>query len=101
MSAVRPKKEGSGKKSLFIIVGVIAAVAISLFAYLMVYTAPAETVEMVKVIAVTPEGCIAETMDGFSVNIGDCQAQPGQYIDAVVDQKVKERAAAMNPTGGH
>ena len=67
----------------------------------MVYTAPTETVEMVKVIAVTPEGCIGETMDGFSANIGDCQAEPGQYIDAVVDQKVKERAAAMNPTGGH
>ena len=54
--------------------------------------------ETVKVIAVTPEGCIAETMDGFSVNIGDCQAEPGQFVNAVVDQKVKERAAAMNPT---
>ena len=93
-----PKKEGSGKNSIFIVAGVIAAVAIALFAYLMFYTAPAETVEMVKVIAVTPEGCIGETMDGFAVNIGACQAEPGEFINAVVDQKVKERAAAMNPT---
>ena len=86
------------KKNLGIIAGIIAAVGISLFAYLMFYVSPAETMETVKVIAVTPEGCIAETMDGFSVNIGDCQAEPGQFINAIVDQKVKERAAAMNPT---
>ncbi len=84
--------------SIFIIIGVIAAVAIALFAYLMFYTAPVETVERVQIIAVTPEGCIAETMDGFSVNIGDCQAEPGEFLNAVVDQKVKERQAAMNPT---
>ena len=54
--------------------------------------------EMVKIIAVTEEGCIAETLDGFSVNIGDCNGEPGQYVDAPVDQKAKERAAAMNPT---
>ena len=86
------------KKNLGIIAGIIAAVGIALFAYLMFYVSPAETMETVKVIAVTPEGCIAETMDGFSVNIGDCQAEPGQFINAIVDQKVKERAAAMNPT---
>ena len=86
------------KKNLGIIAGIIAAVGIALFAYLMFYVSPAETMETAKVIAVTPEGCIAETMDGFSVNIGDCQAEPGQFINAIVDQKVKERAAAMNPT---
>ncbi|MCV0373445.1 MAG: hypothetical protein K5793_07830 [Nitrosarchaeum sp.] len=64
----------------------------------MYYTAPAETMEMVKIIAVTESGCIAETLDGYSVNIGDCQAEPGQYVNALVDQKVKERAAMMNPT---
>jgi hypothetical protein len=64
----------------------------------MFYTAPAENMELVKIIAVTDEGCIGETMDGFSVNIGDCNAQPGQYVDTLVDQKVKDRAAAMNPT---
>ena len=37
-------------------------------------------------------------MDGYAVNIGDCNAKPGQYVDALVDQKTKERAALMNPT---
>jgi hypothetical protein len=50
------------------------------------------------VIAVTDAGCIAETFDGFAVNIGNCQVQPGEYANAVIDKKVKERAAAMNPT---
>ena len=88
----------SSKNSIFIIAGVIAVVAIALFAYLMFYVAPAEVVERVKIIAVTPEGCIAETMDGFSVNIGECQLEPGEFVNAVVDQKVKERQAMMNPT---
>ena len=84
--------------SIFLVGGVIAAGAIILFAYLMFFTAPEQNMEMVKVIAVTEAGCIAETLDGFSVNIGDCQAQPGQSVMALVDQKAKERAAAMNPT---
>ena len=78
--------------------GTIALGAVLLFAYLMWYVEPEQTTEMVKVIAVTNDGCIAETLDGYSVNIGECQAQPGEYIDAVVDQKIKQRAAAMNPT---
>ena len=53
--------------------------------------------EIVKVVAVTESGCIAETMDGYSVNIGECNAKPGQHVDALVDQKVKDRTAAMNP----
>ncbi|MDH3501968.1 MAG: hypothetical protein OEL69_05635 [Nitrosopumilus sp.] len=99
MSAIRstPKKS-SGKNSLFIVGGVIALGAIILFAYLMWYVAPEENIELVKVVAVTDKGCIAETLDGYSVNIGECQAQPGQYIDAPVDKKAKERAAMMNPT---
>lgn len=99
MSAIGSKEgKGSQVKSIVIISGVLAAIGISLFAYLMYYTAPAETMEMVKIIAVTESGCIAETLDGYSVNIGDCQAEPGQYVNALVDQKVKERAAMMNPT---
>ncbi|MCV0430955.1 MAG: hypothetical protein K5781_05165 [Nitrosopumilus sp.] len=62
------------------------------------YVTPAENMEMVKIIAITSDGCIAETLDGYSVNIGKCQAQPGEYVDALVDNKLKERAAAMNPT---
>ncbi|MCV0392704.1 MAG: hypothetical protein K5790_05340 [Nitrosopumilus sp.] len=64
----------------------------------MAYTTPQENVEMVKVIAVTDNGCVAETLDGYAVNIGKCDAKPGQYVDALVDQKTKERAALMNPT---
>jgi hypothetical protein len=37
-------------------------------------------------------------LDGFAVNIGQCQVQEGEFVIAVVDQKVKDRAAAMNPT---
>ena len=99
MSAVNNKSnKKSGKNTTLIIAGVIALGAGLLFAYLMLYTAPAEKMEMVKIIAITNEGCIAETMDGFSVNIGDCSGQPGQYVNALVDQKTKERAALMNPT---
>ena len=99
MSAVdNSHNKKSSKNFTFIISGVIAVVAVLLFAYLMFYTSPEENMEMVKIIAVTEEGCIAETLDGFSVNIGDCNGEPGQYVDALVDQKAKERAAAMNPT---
>ena len=99
MSAIKPTPKKSRKTNSTILVsGIIAAVAIALFAYLMFYTAPEQTMETVKVVAVTEQGCIAETLDGYSVNIGDCQAQPGQYVNALVDQKAKERAALMNPT---
>jgi hypothetical protein len=99
MSAVNNKSnKKSGKNTTLIIAGVILLGAGLLFAYLMIYTAPAEKMEMVKIIAITNEGCIAETMDGFSVNIGDCNGAPGQYVNALVDQKIKERAALMNPT---
>ena len=98
MTAVGGKSnKKSGKNSTFIIGGVIVIGAGLLFAYLMFYTAPEENMEMVKIIAVTENGCIGETMDGFAVNIGDCNGKPGQYVHALVDQKTKERAALMNP----
>jgi len=99
MAAVGGKSnKKSSKNSTFIIGGVIVIGAGLLFAYLMFYTAPAENMELVKIIAVTDDGCIAETMDGYAVNIGDCNGKPGQYVNALVDQKTKERAALMNPT---
>lgn len=99
MSAMNNRSDKkSSKNSTLIIAGVIALGASLLFAYLMFYTAPAEKMEIVKIIAITGEGCVAETLDGHAVNIGNCNAQPGQYIDALVDQKTKERAALMNPT---
>ena len=99
MSAInrQPKKTAS-KNSLLVVGGVIAIVSVLLLAYLMWYVAPEENIERVKVIAVTESGCIAETFDGFAVNIGECRAQSGDYVLASVDQKTKERAAAMNPT---
>ena len=99
MSAINNKpKKTTDKHSVLLVGGIIAVAASLLFAYLMFYTSPEHNMEMVKIIAVTENGCIAETLDGHSVNIGDCTAQPGQYVDALVDQKVKERAALMNPT---
>lgn len=99
MSAINNQsKNTSNKNSIFIIGGVILVASIVLFAYLMWYVAPEEYTEKVKVIAVTEAGCIAETYDGFAVNIGNCQVQPGEYANAIIDKKVKERAAAMNPT---
>jgi len=99
MSAInRQPNKTSSKSSLLIVGGVIAIGAILLFAYLMWYVAPEENIERVKIIAVTEAGCIAETFDGFAVNIGTCLDKPGEYVLALVDQKTKERAAAMNPT---
>ena len=99
MSAIdNESKKSSDKNSIFIVGGVILVGAVLLLAYLMWYVAPEEYTERVKVIAITEVGCIAETFDGFAVNIGDCKVQQGEYVDAIIDKKVKERAAAMNPT---
>jgi flagellar basal body-associated protein FliL len=99
MSAVnRQPKKSSDKKSLLIVAGILAVAGLSLVAYMLFFTAPEEKSEWVKVIAITESGCIAETLDGFAVNIGPCQVQEGEMVIAVVDQKVKDRAAAMNPT---
>jgi hypothetical protein len=83
---------------MVIVGGIIAAIAVSLFAYLMWYVSPEEVIERVKVIAVTEKGCIVETLDGHAINIGQCGAEPGQFINAKIDQKIKERANLMNPT---
>ena len=99
MSAINNQsKKSSDKKSLLIISGILAIAGLSLVAYMLFFTAPEEKSEWVKVIAVTESGCIAETLDGFAVNIGQCQTQEGEMVIAVVDQKVKDRASAMNPT---
>jgi len=97
MSINRQNKKSSTNSTL-IIGGVIALAAVLLLTYLMFYTTPEHNMEMVKIIAITENGCIAETLDGFAVNIGDCYGEPGQYVNALVDQKTKERAALMNPT---
>ena len=100
MSAIPNRKmsKSSNYKSYIIVAGILAGVGLALLGYLMFYVAPAEVLETVKVVAVTDSGCIAETLDGHAVNIGDCNAEPGDFISALVDQKVKERAELMNPT---
>ena len=102
MSAIKRQPDDvnntSSKKSLLTVGGIILIVATLLFAYLMWYVAPEEYVERVEVIANTEAGCIAETFDGYAVNIGECNVQQGEYVNAVIDKKLKERAAAMNPT---
>ncbi len=98
MSAVQPKKQTSSTKSLVIVGGILAMVAVSLFVYLMWYTASDELVESVKVVAVTGQGCVVETFDGYAFTIDQCNAEPGQVITTSIDQKVKERALLMNPT---
>ena len=88
----------SNTKSMLIVGGVIAVVAATLLAYLFVYTAPAVVEERVKIIANTAEGCIVETLDGYAINVGPCDFEPEEYVIAPIDQKLKERAALMNPT---
>lgn len=86
----------NSKYSLMIVIAIIS-VGILLFGYLMWYVSPTEFAETVIIIANTESGCIAETEDGFPVNIGPCNANPGDMISAMVDSKFKEREAAMNP----
>ena len=100
MSAIKysKSKKSSNYKNHFIVAGILAGVGLALLVYLMFYVAPAEVLETVKIVAVTSQGCIGETLDGYAVNVGNCNAEPGDYISALVDQKLKERAALMNPT---
>ena len=46
----------SRKNSTFIVSGILALAGGLLFAYLMLYTAPEENFEIVKVVAITSEG---------------------------------------------
>ena len=102
MSAIKrqPNKSSSSSsnKSLFMVVGIIGLIAALGLTYMVLYVTPDVYSERVQVIAVTDSGCIAETFDGFAVNIGDCQAEEGEYVNALIDKKIKDRAAAMNPT---
>ena len=93
-----PKRKESDKKSLVIVGGILAGIALLGVGYMLIFVQPEIIQERVEVIAVTESGCIAETFDGYSVNIGQCNAKPGDLLMAPVDQKVKERQYAMNPT---
>ncbi len=93
-----PTRKNTGNKSIFMIIGILGAIFAIGLTYMVVYVSPEEVVERVEIIAITEDGCIGETLDGYAVNIGECNAQPGDIIMAPVDQKMKERAYAMNPT---
>ena len=95
---VESKKPSSSMKTFIMIGGIFAAIFAIGLGYMTLYVAPEEVMERVTVIAVTESGCIVETFDGFPFNIGQCNAQVGEIITAPVDQKVKERALAMNPS---
>lgn len=88
----------SDKRLMGMVGGIIAAVALALFGYLMWYVAPAEVTESVELIAITENGCVVETTDGFAITIPSCEGEPGDTITVTYDPKIKERAAAMNPT---
>jgi flagellar basal body-associated protein FliL len=92
------RKSKSSKKSMIMVIGIIAGIALVGVGYMTIFVEPELIEERVTVIAVTENGCIVETFDGFAVNIGQCNAKQGDIIMAPVDQKVKERAMAMNPT---
>ena len=63
----------------------------SIFVYLFWYDSTDKVTERVRVIANIGEGCIAETHDGFAVNIGPCDAFPGEVIVATFDVKSKKQ----------
>ena len=87
------------ENSRFTVLLALAMIGVAILAlgYLTWYVSPTEIAETVEIIANTENGCIAETLDGFSVNIGACDAKAGDMITAMVDTKFKEREAAMNP----
>ena len=87
----------NNKVTIQVFIGVVI-VATGLFVYLTWYVSPDEVTEQVKVVANTEDGCIAESFDGFAVNIGPCDAKSGDVIVATYDAKIKERATLMNPT---
>ncbi|MBT8172452.1 MAG: hypothetical protein KJN83_00115 [Nitrosopumilus sp.] len=88
----------NSKFTIFLVIA-IAGVSLSLLGYLSWYVSPDEVTEQVKIIANTADGCIAESFDGFSVNIGPCDAEEGDVIVGTYDKKINERAILMNPTG--
>ena len=62
MYVIKPReKKNFQVKSIVIVAGILAVVGGSLFTYLIFYTASETNMEMVKVVAITESGCIAET----------------------------------------
>ena len=87
----------NSKFMIFLIIAMLTTAGSGL-AYLNWYVSPDEVTEQVKIIANTADGCIAESFDGFSVNIGPCDAKAGDVISGTYDKKINDRAILMNPT---
>lgn len=87
----------SSKRPIAIIGGIIAAIGLALFGYLMWYVSPAQVTESVKLIAIMQDGCIVETSDGYAITVDSCVGEVGSTIIVTYDRNIKERAAAMNP----
>lgn len=85
------------KKSIVIRSAVVGTITLAFVLFLLSFSSPAEITENVTVVEVTESGCIAETSDGFSLNIGPCDAQPGDSVIATYDTKVKEILSAVIP----
>lgn len=58
---------------------------------------PNKVTEVVKVVQVSQSSCTAETHDGFDVNIGPCNAKPGDNITASFDGKIRDREKPFTP----
>jgi hypothetical protein len=58
---------------------------------------PNKVTEAVRVVSVGGSSCIAETHDGFNVNIGPCNAKPGDNITASFDGKIRDREKPFTP----
>ncbi len=83
-------------KNYALIFGAIVLVAVLGVSYMIWFTSPNYVVQTVTIIANTENGCIGETMNGFSVNIGPCDAQPNDVISAKYDTNILKREIAMN-----
>lgn len=58
---------------------------------------PNNVTEKVRVVAVGESSCTAETQDHFIVNIGHCNAKPGDNITASFDSKIRDRQKPFIP----
>jgi len=78
-------------KKFIIIYLIIFGAALVLSGYLTGYISLDKVTEPVKIIANTKSGCIAETTDRFSADIGSCYAKEGEIIDTKVETKLTEQ----------
>ena len=84
-------------KSIVTIGAILGGIFALGIGYMLFAVSPEEVTERVEVMGMQGSDCIVETMDGYSFNIGPCDAEVGDIILAKIDAKVKERQYAMNP----